>query len=65
MKPPPRNYISVHVQGIFCLCLTNPGEIRMPCFDVEVKKIEHNSVGKISKAAVVDNQALACIDHLC
>lgn len=37
----------------------------MPCFDVEVKKIEHNSVGKISKAAVVDNQALACIDHLC
>lgn len=37
----------------------------MPCFDVEVKKIEHNSMGKISKAAVVDNQALACIDHLC
>lgn len=36
----------------------------MSCFDVEVKKIEHNSMGKISKTAIIDMQTLACINHL-
>lgn len=64
-KLQPRDQMLVCVLGIFWLDLTDPGEVCMPCFDVEVKKIEHNSMGKISKAAVVDNQTLACIDHLC
>lgn len=31
---------------------------------MEVQKIEHYAVGEITKASVVDNQALSCIDHL-
>lgn len=36
----------------------------MSSLDVEIGEIKDNPVGKIAKAAIVDNQSLSGIDHL-
>lgn len=40
-------------------------EVGSSGLDVQIQQIEHNPVGQIAKAAVVHNESLAGIDHLC
>lgn len=43
---------------------TYPRKVRVSGLDMEVGEIEHNPMGKITEATVVDNQSFPSIDHL-
>ena len=44
--------------------MTYSSKVRASRFDMKIQKIEHNTVRKITKASIVDNQSLAGVDHL-